>query len=86
MHSKSQDNIFTNCCLGAKDGSPLDNPIRKHESEPYMADTDDPKTSNFMKRLLGYEDVPERKENLGYKFPSHITIDHEPTEECYIST
>ena len=87
MRSKfrSHDNIMS-CCLGNEDDVFLDNPMRKHESEPYIVNPADPKTSNFMKRLWGYEDVAESRTNLGSKFPSHITIDHEPTEECYIST
>ena len=82
---RSHDNIMS-CCLGTEDDVFLDNPIRKHESEPYIVKSDDPKTSNFMKRLWGYEDLAENKTNLRHTFPSHITIDHDPTEECYIST
>ena len=43
-------------------------------------------TNDFMKRLWGYEDVAEPKLNVAYNFPSDISIDHEPSEECYIST
>ena len=83
---RSQDNIMT-CCFKTEDDVFLDNnTIRKHESEPYMVNPDDPKTANFMKRLWGYEDVSGNRKNVGHIFPSIITIDHEPTEECYIST
>ena len=87
---RSHDNIMT-CCLSPVEDEVflLDNPIRKHESEPYMIHSNvDPKTRNFMKRLWGYEDVPERKStNLPqHKFASRITIDHEPSEECYLCT
>ena len=88
---RSHDNIMT-CCLSPVEDEVflLDNPIRKHESEPYMMhSTVDPKTRNFMNRLWGYEDVPERKPtNLNqHKFASsRITIDHEPSEECYLCT
>jgi len=87
---RSHDNIIT-CCLspGEDDVFLLDNPIRKHESEPYIMHSNvDPKTRNFMKRLWGYEDVPETKTtNLPQqKYASRITIDHEPSEDCYLCT
>ena len=82
----SHDNIMQCCLSGEDDVFVNDLPMRKHESEPYMVNPNDPKTSNFMKRLWGYEEIPERISNLVHKFPSHMTIDHDPTEDCYKRT
>ena len=85
---RSHDNIMT-CCLSPAEDEVflLDNRIRKHDSEPFMVHSSDPKTSNFMKRLWGYEDVPEQKSSSTmHKFPSNMTIDHEPTDDCYLCT
>ena len=87
---RSHDNIIS-CCLspGEDEVFLLDHPIRKHESEPFIMHSNvDSKTRNFMKRLWGYEDVPETKAtNIPqHKFASRITIDHEPSEDCYLCT
>ena len=84
----SHDNILT-CCVSADDDVFLDTrTIRKHESEPFMMNhqKDLNATNDFMKRLWGYEDVAEPKFNVAYNFPSDTSIDHKPSEECYIST